>query len=62
MKNLLMLLRITTIFIVQLAGVLLISDGLRMIWPPLSPIFNGAVLVYVGHCLYFELTSEGIDK
>ena len=62
MENLRMLLRITVIFIVQLAGVLMISEGLRMIWPPLSPIFNGAVLVYVGHCLYLELTSEGINK
>lgn len=56
------LLRITTVFVLQLLGVLLISDGLRMIWPPLSPIFNGAVLTYVGHCLYLELTSEEIKK
>jgi hypothetical protein len=56
------LLRITTFFVLQLLGVLLISDGLRMIWPPLSPIFNGAVLTYVGHCLYLELTSEEIKK
>ena len=62
MENFRMLLRITTIFILQLFGVLLISDGLRMVWPPLSPIFNGAVLVYVGHCLYLELTSEEIKK
>ena len=62
MKNFRMILRITTIFILQLLGVLLISDGLRMVWPPLSPIFNGAVLVYVGHCLYLELTSEEIEK
>lgn len=62
MENLRMLLRITSIFIMQLVGVLLVSDGLRMIWPPLSPIFNGLVLVYVGHCLYIELTSEGINK
>lgn len=62
MENLRMLLKITSIFIVQLVGALLVSDGLRMIWPPLSPIFNGLVLVYVGHCLYIELTSEGINK
>ena len=62
MENLRMLLKITSIFIVQLVGVLLVSDGLRMIWPPLSPIFNGLVLVYVGHCLYIELTSEGTNK
>lgn len=62
METLRMLLRITAIFTVQLTGVFLISDGLRMIWPPLSPIFNGAVLVYIGRCLYLELASEGINK
>ena len=56
------LLRITVIFILQLSGALMISAGLRMIWMPLSPIFNGLVLIYVGHCLYLELESEEVKK
>lgn len=57
-ETILILLRITVIFILQLSGALMISAGLQMIWMPLSPIFNGLVLIYVGRGLYLELESE----
>lgn len=51
-------LRSCLIFAVQLLGALMIADGLRMIWPPISVIYCGVVLIFFGHRVYCEAESE----
>lgn len=51
-----------SIFVLQLLGLLLISDGLRMISPPISVIYCGVVMIWFGHRLYVETESEESDK
>lgn len=46
------------IFVVQLVGALMIADGLRMIWPPVSVIYCGVSLILFGHRVYCEAESE----
>lgn len=59
---LIVILRITVIFILQLSGALMVAYGLGAIWFPLCPVFCGAVLIFIGHRLYLQLESEGADK
>lgn len=62
MNTFMMLAKISVIFMLQLMGTLMVSDGLRMIWPPLSPVFNGVILIFIGHRLYLQLESEEVKK
>lgn len=62
METLIMLLRVSMIFILQLSGAAMISYGLGQIWFPLCPIFTGAVLIFIGHRLYLQLESEERKK
>ena len=47
-----------SIFVLQLLGFLIISDGLRMISPPISVIYCGVMMIWFGHRIYSETESE----
>lgn len=50
------------IFLLQLAGVVLVGLGVEMIWEPLGWIYSGAALFIFGHLLYRVMESEEIKK
>ena len=50
------------IFLLQLAGAVLVGLGMEMIWDPLGWIYSGAVLFVFGHILYRVMESEEIKK
>lgn len=55
-------LRDMSIFVLQMLGFLVISDGLRMIYPPVSVIYCGVVMIWFGHRIYAASESEETDK
>lgn len=50
------------IFLLQLLGAVAISDGLRMIYPPVSVIYCGVAMIWFGHRIYSASISEESDK
>ena len=50
------------VFLLQLAGTVLVGWGVEMIWEPLGWIYAGAVLFIFGHLLYRVMESEEIKK
>lgn len=55
-------LRDFSIFLLQLLGAVAISGGLRMIYPPVSVIYCGVVMIWFGHRIYSASISEESDK
>lgn len=50
------------IFLLQLAGAVLVGVGIGMIWMPLGWIYSGAVVFAFGHLLYRAMESEESKK
>lgn len=50
------------IFLIQLAGTVLVGVGVVMIWPPLGWIYAGAAVFTFGHLLYRAMELEEPKK
>ena len=55
-------LRDLSIFLLQLLGAIVIADGLRMIYPPVSVIYCGVAMIWFGHRIYSASISEEPEK
>ena len=51
-----------TIFLLQMAGAVLVGVGLSLIWMPLAWIYAGVAMYFFGYALYLVMKSEDIEK
>jgi hypothetical protein len=50
------------VFLLQLAGAVLVGIGFGMIWTPLGWIYSGTAVFAFGHLLYRAMESEETEK